>query len=175
MDFNWPLNFSTSNLDHQKYIRQTKKVESHPSKILTWNRQSDVPYGVLLSGGLDSSLVASIMSRNSQRFPRFEFWDGMGVVPKMDRKTLVLKLWKFWRCQIKSCWVLIHQCCIRIEIIAFDVSMYWKWFKLATDLSSWMVKTDCLMEVYYQEIGEGQLSCNVSKNWLKLTPQPPWF
>jgi len=30
-------------------------------------RQSDVPYGVLLSGGLDSSLVASIMSRNSQR------------------------------------------------------------------------------------------------------------
>ncbi|CAL1128698.1 unnamed protein product [Cladocopium goreaui] len=28
---------------------------------------SDVPYGVLLSGGLDSSLVASIMSRNSQR------------------------------------------------------------------------------------------------------------
>ena len=51
------------------------------------SRQSDVPYGVLLSGGLDSSLVASIMSRNSQRFPRFEL-DGMGVVEKNGQKGI---------------------------------------------------------------------------------------
>lgn len=36
-------------------------------KSVISHMMSDVPYGVLLSGGLDSSLVASIMSRNSQR------------------------------------------------------------------------------------------------------------
>jgi len=36
-------------------------------KAVISHMMSDVPYGVLLSGGLDSSLVAAIMSRNSQR------------------------------------------------------------------------------------------------------------
>merc|ERR1719378_95572 len=36
-------------------------------KSVVSHMMSDVPYGVLLSGGLDSSLVASIMSRHCAR------------------------------------------------------------------------------------------------------------
>merc|ERR1719333_2051593 len=36
-------------------------------KSVVSHMMADVPYGVLLSGGLDSSLVASIMSRHCKR------------------------------------------------------------------------------------------------------------
>ena len=71
-----------------------------------------MPYGVLLSGGLDSSLVASIMSRNSQRFPRFEL-DGSGEwFQKWTEKLFGSEVVEILKMSIfKSCWVLIHQCC----------------------------------------------------------------
>jgi asparagine synthase (glutamine-hydrolysing) len=42
-------------------------VREAVEQAVTSHLMSDVPYGVLLSGGLDSSLVASIMSRHCQR------------------------------------------------------------------------------------------------------------
>ncbi|MFQ5406019.1 MAG: asparagine synthase (glutamine-hydrolyzing), partial [Candidatus Micrarchaeia archaeon] len=61
----WEMNFETQKINN--YEKCKKLVLSSLDESVQRHMESDVPVGVLLSGGLDSSLIVALLSKHSQK------------------------------------------------------------------------------------------------------------